>query len=554
MASSADSGVYYLAQATTDGAIYGIGNVNAFHVLFDTAYRFRYSNQVLENPNSFSASLYEDGSMRFRYHDLNTGFQNSDRFGIWGSRSSSTDKSNLYYHQEPISSDLISKGMDFIFCNSAVLACPVKSCVIEGSYLDLYWGGENGCTALGSDVRRNYVCAWAGGIETTIGVTGLVDGRPIMSCPVPMLLFDDGELISVEITSSFAAVSVEDNIIFNISKISGGVSAKKNIYAISDMNSLLKLNYGGVGELTKHSLMVRYYSLGSILFDSEVDVCGCSPLWDEALSQKSICDSCGICRSEGSTVHPNSVDCSGECFGRAYVDDCNHCTAGSTNIEPDNTCNQTISDNKRKDFDEDLTGQLIFIVLVVCFMSCIFSICVYFSRTAFVNDQDAIGLDFIFVEQGPIQGLQLQQQRSSSRGLSAFERDALGTITYSQSLFKTNDSECAICLLSLQPGEICRVLPEPCGHCFHIDCVDKWFEVSPACPLCKRSIKKILLGEPEELSPLEFTNFDTSAGTVFLPSDDSADSNSSLHSAASAIELIVSSSSSRNRDGAYDRV
>lgn len=56
------------------------------------------------------------------------------------------------------------------------------------------------------------------------------------------------------------------------------------------------------------------------------------------------------------------------------------------------------------------------------------------------------------------------------------------------------ECECAICLTELEKGDKCRILPEPCGHLFHLACIDQWFQQSQSCPLCKRSIRNILQG------------------------------------------------------------
>ena len=94
---------------------------------------------------------------------------------------------------------------------------------------------------------------------------------------------------------------------------------------------------------------------------------------------------------------------------------------------------------------------------------------------------------------------------SSRRGLSEFECEALGLVVFTKSLLKkdSNDqsnesSDCPICLVELQDGVICRMLPEPCGHIFHQQCIDQWFKQSTVCPLCKRSMKMVFEEAPEE--------------------------------------------------------
>jgi len=46
---------------------------------------------------------------------------------------------------------------------------------------------------------------------------------------------------------------------------------------------------------------------------------------------------------------------------------------------------------------------------------------------------------------------------------------------------------CAICISEFEDGEELRKLP--CGHFFHKDCVDEWFNRSSVCPMCKRDVR-----------------------------------------------------------------
>jgi hypothetical protein len=53
--------------------------------------------------------------------------------------------------------------------------------------------------------------------------------------------------------------------------------------------------------------------------------------------------------------------------------------------------------------------------------------------------------------------------------------------------------ECAICLNDFSDSSVCRQLP--CDHVFHKSCIDEWFILSVKCPMCKRNIREIFLGE-----------------------------------------------------------
>ncbi|WOL05533.1 RING-H2 finger protein ATL56-like [Canna indica] len=47
--------------------------------------------------------------------------------------------------------------------------------------------------------------------------------------------------------------------------------------------------------------------------------------------------------------------------------------------------------------------------------------------------------------------------------------------------------DCSVCLERVKEGERCRALP-PCGHVFHVDCVDRWLVRSSGCPICRARV------------------------------------------------------------------
>ncbi|KAL4368141.1 hypothetical protein GQ457_05G019740 [Hibiscus cannabinus] len=51
---------------------------------------------------------------------------------------------------------------------------------------------------------------------------------------------------------------------------------------------------------------------------------------------------------------------------------------------------------------------------------------------------------------------------------------------------------CCVCLYEAEEGERLRRLPG-CNHCFHVDCINAWFQYRPTCPLC-RNVVSIGLG------------------------------------------------------------
>lgn len=48
------------------------------------------------------------------------------------------------------------------------------------------------------------------------------------------------------------------------------------------------------------------------------------------------------------------------------------------------------------------------------------------------------------------------------------------------------NTRCVICYENYRPGNLIKFLP--CEHHFHSECIDEWFHVRDACPLCKKSI------------------------------------------------------------------
>ncbi|XP_042388556.1 RING-H2 finger protein ATL56-like [Zingiber officinale] len=55
--------------------------------------------------------------------------------------------------------------------------------------------------------------------------------------------------------------------------------------------------------------------------------------------------------------------------------------------------------------------------------------------------------------------------------------------------------ECAVCMEGVRMGERCRALP-PCGHVFHVSCVDRWLVRSPSCPICRACVGAVAAEPP----------------------------------------------------------
>jgi hypothetical protein len=201
-------------------------------------------------------------------------------------------------------------------------------------------------------------------------------------------------------------------------------------------------------------------------------------------------------------------------------------------VSEDFSCFKAVS--SRSSSILDLVKQTIVLLVLICSLCCItygVSNIARHMTTAFGQDSDHQQNN----EQADqfILNMTLQEEHTglpSLRGMSAFERNALGSVVFSKQLLQewaeegqrsssSNDStatpsqsesaeekkimtysscDCSICLCGIEEGQLCRRLPLPCGHLFHLGCIDEWLKQSVHCPLCKRSAM-LLLMRPEQI-------------------------------------------------------
>ncbi|OWM74052.1 RING-H2 finger protein ATL2 [Punica granatum] len=79
---------------------------------------------------------------------------------------------------------------------------------------------------------------------------------------------------------------------------------------------------------------------------------------------------------------------------------------------------------------------------------------------------------------------------AASRGLDSTVLRALPVFNYSAADGRREPLECAVCLSEFEKGEKARLLPK-CGHSFHIDCIDMWFQSHSTCPLCRSPVEPV---------------------------------------------------------------
>ncbi|QDZ24835.1 RING-type domain-containing protein [Chloropicon primus] len=67
---------------------------------------------------------------------------------------------------------------------------------------------------------------------------------------------------------------------------------------------------------------------------------------------------------------------------------------------------------------------------------------------------------------------------------------------------KYQTTDCSVCMEAFEEGDRIRELP--CGHMFHLECVDEWLKLHPSCPICREDVRDALKEETageEEAAP-----------------------------------------------------
>ncbi|XP_062116319.1 RING-H2 finger protein ATL46-like [Humulus lupulus] len=77
--------------------------------------------------------------------------------------------------------------------------------------------------------------------------------------------------------------------------------------------------------------------------------------------------------------------------------------------------------------------------------------------------------------------------RLHDSGLDQAIIDALPVFYYKEIMGSKEPFDCAVCLCEFSDQDELRLLP-PCGHAFHIHCIDTWLLSNSTCPLCRRTL------------------------------------------------------------------
>ncbi|CAN8287468.1 unnamed protein product [Cochlearia groenlandica] len=73
---------------------------------------------------------------------------------------------------------------------------------------------------------------------------------------------------------------------------------------------------------------------------------------------------------------------------------------------------------------------------------------------------------------------------SENTGLDPLIIRSFPVFLYASATMKNHESECAICLSEFSDEDNVRLITV-CGHGFHSNCIDLWFELHKTCPVCR---------------------------------------------------------------------
>jgi Ring finger domain len=460
-----DGGIYRLLQAEGDGLFLNGIDANAVHILFSNAIRYEKALATKTSPSqsinwknsaTFSVSIYEDGSIRIRYHNVSAQVLPADVLGLWSARVSQDPDNRFRNYKDIIPQDAVRSASDVVYCPIQLSACLREACVGSGSNLSFVLeAGMPVCRALNADIKG--ICFFGDGSETPVIASSSSHGYE-GSCEVPTLANTlDGDLVAVDIRWF-----IEDL----------GMRSMNADVSFPAMHTIQYLN----GELSRTNIMIRYFS--ARLHEG----CGCSPLVSSLT-----CDNATVCGGFNSV---DNLDCNGDAFGSAYQDACGTCVGGRTlRTSSTGSCSDDIFHSSDVD-DLMVLSETFVLIMIVCCMSCVMSTLSYFVRVTI--EQRLLGrADELNASHERVRSV------VPSRGLGEVEREALGVVIFSVEHLDAgvgSKAECSICLTEIEVGQDCRKLPDPCGHLFHLACIDQWFNQSVACPLCKRSLRDILEG------------------------------------------------------------
>ncbi|WOL04105.1 hypothetical protein Cni_G12826 [Canna indica] len=76
--------------------------------------------------------------------------------------------------------------------------------------------------------------------------------------------------------------------------------------------------------------------------------------------------------------------------------------------------------------------------------------------------------------------------RNVESGIKKEVREMLPVVVFKES-FLIRETQCSVCLGDYESDDRLQKIP-PCGHTFHVDCIDHWLASNTTCPLCRVSL------------------------------------------------------------------
>ncbi|CAK9184249.1 unnamed protein product [Ilex paraguariensis] len=130
----------------------------------------------------------------------------------------------------------------------------------------------------------------------------------------------------------------------------------------------------------------------------------------------------------------------------------------------------------------EFSGKVMLITVLVLFLVLAIIVCFHLRRSRHLRQAHPLALN----------SDHNTSSSSSSKGLEPSALKSLPIFYVSKAKAHGPPLECAVCLSELENNETVRVLPK-CNHCFHIDCIDMWFQSHSSCPLCRAPVQPVSL-------------------------------------------------------------
>ncbi|GLJ38584.1 hypothetical protein SUGI_0786700 [Cryptomeria japonica] len=164
---------------------------------------------------------------------------------------------------------------------------------------------------------------------------------------------------------------------------------------------------------------------------------------------------------------------------------------------------------------------VMFVILIIFTLATLYSFFTFFWRLYYSDTRfnspwiSIISFPFPFEEEE-------EEEHAIDNGLDKQVIKALPVFVYKEEeeSFKDSDEEedeqptCVICCSKFEQNEEVRELPK-CNHRFHVNCIDKWFQLKSTCPICRINVKAAIYDEKAQRTEEE-DNFSIVADDIVI--------------------------------------